>query len=105
MIKPFWKTISPLFSNKTYSTSSRITILKKRASSVKNQKLLIPLILYAVTLSKIKNSKKKKKNDKLLCYTIGETDPTLRAIKKLQKSCKYFANKKIMLNIQKYLNK
>ena len=52
-----------------------------------------------------KKLKKKKKNDKLLCYTIGETDPTLRAIKKLQKSCKYFANKKIMLNIQKYLNK
>ena len=45
-------------------------------------------------LSNVVKELKIEKDDDLLTLVIEETDPVLKAIKKIQKSSEYFANKK-----------
>ena len=83
--KTFWKTISPLFSNKRYSTNSRIILLE-------NGNILSEESKVAYTFNKffsnvIKELKIEKDDDLLTDVTKGNL--------KRQKSSKYFANKKV----------
>ena len=76
--KTFWKTIRPLFSNKSYLANSRITLLK-------NRDILSGEAKVAYTFNEFfSNAKESKieKDDNLLTDVIEETDPVLKAIKK-----------------------
>ena len=91
----FWKITSPLFSNKSYSTNSRITLLE-------NGEILREESKAADTFNKFFNNVVKEliieKDDNLLTDVIEETDRVLKAIKKyknhpsfvrIKSSCKY----------------
>ena len=89
--KIFWKAISPLFSNKGYSINSRITLLENGevlSEEAKAADTFNEFFSNVVKELKIEN------DDNLLADDIKKTDPVLKAIKKIQKSSKYFANKK-----------
>ena len=89
--KTFWKTLSPFFSNKSYSTNSRITLLEKGDILSEESKVVDT---FNKSFSNVVKELKIEKDDNLLTDVIEETDPVLKAIKKIQKSSKYFANKK-----------
>ena len=91
----FWKITSPLFSNESYSTNSRITLLE-------NGEILREESKAADTFNKFFNNVVKEliieKDDNLLTDVIEETDRVLKAIKKyknhpsfvrIKSSCKY----------------
>ena len=79
--KTFWKTISPLFSNKSYSKNSRITLLE-------NGKVLSEESKVADTFNKffsnVVKELKIEKDENLLTDAIEESNPVLMAIKKYQ---------------------
>ena len=50
--KTFWKTISPLFSNKSYSTNSRITLFENGKVLSEKQKLRMLLMNFSAAWSK-----------------------------------------------------
>ena len=85
--KTFWKTISPLFSNKSYSTNSRITLLE-------NGNILSEESKAAVTFneffSNVFKELKIEQDDDLLIDVIEETNPVQKTIKKIQKSFQVF---------------
>ena len=73
--KTFWKTISSLFSNKSYSTNSRITLLK-------NGEILREESKVTNTFNKFFSNAVKEikieKDDNLLTDVMEETDPVLK---------------------------
>ena len=89
--KTFWKTLSPFFSNKSYSTNSRITLLEKGDILSEESKVVDT---FNKSFSNVVKELKIEQDDNLLTDVIEETNPVLKAIKKMQKSSKYFANKK-----------
>ena len=76
--KTFWKTISPLISNKSYSTNFKIALLK-------NEEILSEESKVADTFndffSNVVKELKIEKDDNLLTDVIEETDPVLKPIK------------------------
>ena len=77
--KTFWKTISPLFSNKSYSTNSRITLLENGDILREESKVADTVNEF---FSNVVKELKIEKDDNLLTDVIEETDPVLKAIKK-----------------------
>ena len=75
----FWKTISPLFSNKSYSTNSRITLLENGDILSEEAKVADTFNEF---FSNVVKELKIEKDDNLLTDVIEETDPVLKAIKK-----------------------
>ena len=60
--KTFWKTISPLFCDQSYSTNYRITLLKKRDTFSKESKVADTLNkFFSNAIKKLKSEKWKKK--------------------------------------------
>ena len=77
--KTFWKTISPLFSNKSYSTNSRITLLENGEVLSEETKVADTFNEF---FSNVVKELKIENDDNLLTDDIEETDPVLKAIKK-----------------------
>ena len=77
--KTFSKAISPLFSNKSYSTNSRITVLKNGEILSEESKVADTFNKF---FSNIVKELKIEKDDNLLTDVIEETDPVLKTIKK-----------------------
>ena len=77
--KTFWKTISPLFSSKSYLTNSTITPLENR--TILNEEAKVA-DTFNEFLSNVVKELKIEKDDNLLTDVIEETDPVLKAIKK-----------------------
>ena len=77
--KTFWKTISPLFSNKSYSTNSRITLLENGDILSEEAKVADTFNEF---FSNVVKELKIEKDDNLLTDVIEKTDPVLKAIKK-----------------------
>ena len=77
--KTFWKTTSPLFSKKDYSTNSRITHLKNGEILSEESKLTDTFNKF---FSNVVKKLKIEKDDSLLTDVMEETDPILMAIKK-----------------------
>ena len=77
--KTFWKTISPLFSNKSYSTNSRTTPLESREILSEESKVGDTFNKF---FSNVDQELKIEKDDNLLTDFIEETDPVLKEIKK-----------------------
>ena len=77
--KTFWKTTSPLFSKKDYSTNSRITHLKNGEILSEESKLTDTFNKF---FSNVVKKLKIEKDDSLLNDVMEETDPILMAIKK-----------------------
>ena len=77
--KTFWKTISPLFSNKSYLTNSRITLLKNGAILSEEAKVADTFNEF---FSNVVKELEIEKDDNLLTDATEETDPVLKAIKK-----------------------
>ena len=77
--KTFWKTISPLFSNKSYSTNSRITLFENGEVLSEETKVTDTFNEFFSSLVK---ALKIENDNNLLTDDIEETDPVLKAIKK-----------------------
>ena len=77
--KTFWKTISPLFSNKSYSTKPIITLLKNGDILIEEAKVVNT---FSKFFSKIVKELKIEKDDNLRTDVIEETDLVLKANKK-----------------------
>ena len=77
--KTFWKTVSSLFSNKSYSTNSRITLFGN--GEVLSEETKVADTFNEFFSSVVKESKIEK-DDNLLTDDVEETDPVLKAIKK-----------------------
>ena len=77
--KTFWKTICPLFSNKSYLTNSRITLLKNGAILSEEAKVADTFNEF---FSNVVKELEIEKDDNLLTDATEETDPVLKAIKK-----------------------
>ena len=77
--KTFWKTISPLFSNKSYLTNSRITLLGNGAILSEEAKVADT---FSSIFSNVVKELKIQKDGNSLTGIIEETDPVLKAIKK-----------------------
>ena len=77
--KTFWKTISPLFSNKSYLTNSRITLLENGTILSEEAKVADT---FNYIFSNVVKELKIQKDGNLLTGIIEETDPVLKAIKK-----------------------
>ena len=77
--RTFWKKISPLFSNKSYSTNSRITILENGVILSEEVKVADTFNEFFSNIVKELNIEK---DNNLLTYVIEETDPVLKSIKK-----------------------
>ena len=77
--KTFWKTKSPLFSNKSYSINSRITLLENAEFLSEETKVADSFIEF---FSDVVKELKIENDDNLLTKDIEETDPVLKAIKK-----------------------
>ena len=77
--KTFWKTISPLFSNKSYLTNSSITLLKNGAILSEEAKVADTFNEF---FSNVVKELEVEKDDNLLTDATEETDPVLKAIKK-----------------------
>ena len=75
--KTFWKTISPLFSNKSYSTNSRIALLENGEvlSEETNSDTFHEFFSSAVKELQFEI------DDNLLTVDIEETDPVLRQLR------------------------
>ena len=72
-----WTTISPLFSNKSYSTNSRMILLEKENIFREESKVVNTFNEFFINIVKVL---KFEKYDSLLCEVIEETDPVSRAI-------------------------
>ena len=77
--KTFWKTICSLFSNKSYLTNSRITLLKNGAILREEAKVVDTFNEF---FSNVVKELEIEKDDNLLTDATEETDPVLKAIKK-----------------------
>ena len=77
--KTFWKTISPLFSNKSYSTNSRITLLENAGVLSKETKVVDTFNEF---FSNVVKELKIENYDNLLTDDIEETELVLKATKK-----------------------
>ena len=77
--KTFRKTVSPLFSNNSYLTSCRITLLENRAILSAEAKVADTFNEF---FSNVVKELKIEKDDKLLTDVLEETNPVLKAIKK-----------------------
>ena len=90
--KIFWKTVNLLFSEKSCSTNSQITLLENanilsaeaKASDTFNE-----------FFSNVVKELKIEKDDNLITDVIDETDPVLKAIKNT-KSIKVFCKQKVL---------
>ena len=91
----FWKTTSPLFSNKSYSTSSRITLLENGEILREESKVADTFDTF---FSNVVKELIIEKDNNLLTDIIEETDWVLKTIKKyknhpsfvrIKSSCKY----------------
>ena len=80
--KTFWKTVSPLFSNKTYSTNSRITLLENGEVLSKETKVADTFNEF---FSNVVKELTIENDDNLLTDDIEETGPALKANKKHKK--------------------
>ena len=76
--KTFWKTVSPLFSNKSYSTNSKTTLLGGDVLS-EESKVTDTFIEF---FRKVDKELKIENDDNLLIDVTEETDPVLKASKK-----------------------
>ena len=76
--KTFWKTISPLFSNKSYLTNSKTTLLGGDVLS-EESKVTDTFIEF---FRKVDKELKIENDDNLLIDVTEETDPVLKASKK-----------------------
>ena len=72
-----WTTISPLFSNKSYSTNSRMILLEKEDIFREESKVVNTFNEFFINIVKVL---KFEKYDSLLCEVIEETDSVSRAI-------------------------
>ena len=81
----------PFFSNKNYLKNFRVTLLESCAIFSEEAKVADTFNEFFSNVDKLL---KIEKDDNLLTDIIEETDPALKTIKKIQKSSKYFANKK-----------
>ena len=103
--KTFWKSISPLFSIKSYSTNSRITLLKNGEVLSEESKVADTFNKF---FSNVVKELKIEKDDNLLADVIEESNPVLKAIKKYKNHPSilrikgYFKYPKVFLF--KYLN-
>ena len=77
--KTFWKTVSPLFSNNSYLTNCRITLLENRAILSAEAKVADTFNEF---FSNVVKKLKIEKDDNLVTDVTEETKPVLKAIKK-----------------------
>ena len=94
----FRKTISSLFSNKSYSKNSRITLLENGEVLSEESKVAD---IFNKFFNNVVKELKIEKDDNLLTDVIEESDPALKTIKKY-KNHPSILRIKIFLNIQKY---
>ena len=97
--KLFWKTVSPLFTEKNASKNNKITL-------VEGGKVLTDDAKIAETFNSffgnIVNTLNIEKDESIFCDTEGEIDPLLRAIKKYSKHPSILKIKQYFKNLSKF---
>ena len=80
--KLFWKTVSPLFTEKNGSKSNKITLVEGGKVSTDDAKIAETFNSF---FGNMENTLNIQKDESIFCDTGDETDPLLRAIKKYSK--------------------